>query len=325
MNRTRLLTLQTGAALLLPLMVGCVKKSEYDALQVENQALQTRVDQTSHELTQAQADAAALQQQVQKLAAVETDLREAQFTLKSSQQEVMALQGRLQNQPELLEARLALKKSQEESKFLKGQYDQFLAARRNAMVGRKYAVLSLDNGKTLQQAEITAISADEVSIRHADGLAKVPLVKSPPELRWDVCYDLQENEDLKKELALARAPDKAPRLAVAPAASPKPKAAAPVMAEKPPASSQANAADALRAQLEQQRRALNAEYQALALKSGAALRGVPWDASQPEASPLLNSLSGSRAVLGISRLQSYRTAIISTLQQLHNLESPPAR
>lgn len=325
MNRARILTLQTGAALLLPLMIGCVKKSEYDALQVENQTLQTRVDQTSHQLTESQSDVTALQQQVQKLLTTATDLLELKVELKKSQQEVGVLQGRLKAQesdPDLKEAQLALKKSQQDYKILLSHYDQFLSERRTAMVGRKYTELKLDNGKVLQGAEITAVSPDEISIKHAEGLAKLPLAKSPPELRWDVCLDLQERRDLNREAIPTKSADKAARLAVAPSPQPKQAPAPAVIASAPPSSS--TAADALRAQLAAQRAALNTEYQALAARNAAALRGVPWDTAQPEASPLLNSLSGGRAVLGISRLQSYRSAIISTLQQLRDVD-PSAR
>ena len=82
--------------------------------------------------------------------------------------------------------------------------------------------------------------------------------------------------------------------------------------------------DVLRAQLAAQRQTLNTEYQALAAKNAAALRGAQWDSSQPESSPLLSTLSGSRAVLGLSRLQSQRSAILATLQQLRDLD-PSAR
>lgn len=323
MNRTRLLMLQTAAALL-PLMAGCVKKSEYDALQVENQTLQTRVDQTSHQLTESQGDVSALQRQVQKLLTAATDLLNVQVELKKSQQEVGSLQGRLQareSEPDLQELRLELQKSQQDYKILLSHYDQFITERRSAMVCRKYPLLKLQNGQELRQAEIASITADEISIKHAEGLAKLPLAQSPPELRWDVCLDLQERRDLNREAIPTRSADQAARLAAAKAAAPKPKPALSAVAAAPP---RVNPADALRAQLASQRAALNTEYQALASKNGAALRGVQWDTAQPEASPLLNSLSGSRAVLGISRLQSHRSAIISTLQQLRDLE-PPAR
>ena len=85
-----------------------------------------------------------------------------------------------------------------------------------------------------------------------------------------------------------------------------------------------NVVDVLRSQLAAQRQALNADYYALAARNPGAMRGVVWNSAQPEASPLLNTLSGSRAVLGISRLQSQRGAILLTLQQLRELD-PSAR
>ena len=69
-----------------------------------------------------------------------------------------------------------------------------------------------------------------------------------------------------------------------------------------------------------QRQQLNAEYQALAARNPTVLKGASWDSARPEASPLLNSVSGSRAVLGLSRLQSLRDAINQTLQQIRSLE-----
>ncbi len=68
MSRHHTRLFQTTAVLLtLPFLGGCVKKSDYDALQVENQALQARVDQASHQLEQSQADLAVLQAQLQQL------------------------------------------------------------------------------------------------------------------------------------------------------------------------------------------------------------------------------------------------------------------
>ena len=99
----------TAAALLL--LGGCVKKSEYDVLQIENQALQTRVDETNHLLVQSQADLSALQVQMQQFAAVQTQLQK-------TQQE--------------------LTQSQDQFKALKSQFDHFRTQRRSAMVGKKF-------------------------------------------------------------------------------------------------------------------------------------------------------------------------------------------
>lgn len=278
----------TAAVLLL--LGSCVKKSEYDALQIENQTLQTRVDQTNHLLVQSQADLSMLQVQMQQYLVVQAQLQKTQ---------------------------VELKQSQEEFKSLKTQYDQFRTQRRSAMVGKKFPMLSLEDGKVLRQAEITAVNAEEVSIRHADGLVKVALAKTTPDLRWEACYDPLETVEKKRENGLANAREKEVRL-VREQGGPPP---APVPTVAMPAR---NVVEVLRAQLASQRQTLNTEYQALAAKNSAALRGAEWDSSRPEASPLLSTLSGSRAVLGLSRLQSQRSAILATLQQLRELD-PSAR
>ena len=282
MGRTHIKTLQTAAALL-SLLGSCVKKSEYDALQVENQALQTRVDETSRQLLQAQIDASVLQGELLKLSALQAQLQE-------TQQELL--------------------RSQEELKDLKAEFDEFRTRRRSAMVGKKFPMLSLDDGKVLREAEITAVSADEVAFRHADGISKVALANTTPDLRWEACYDALEAKEKTRDKMLAKARDLEARKA----------------REKdrtlgiPAAMPARNVVDVLRSQLATQRGTLNAEYQSLAAKNPAALRGELWNSAQPEASPLLNTLSGSRAVLGISRLQSCRNAIMATLQQLRDLD-----
>ncbi len=279
MSRHPTRTLQVTAAVL-SLLSGCVKKSEYDVLQIENQTLQKRVDQTNHLLVQSQADLSMLQVQMQQFLGVQTYLQKTQ---------------------------VELKQSQDEFNSLKTQYDHFRTQRRSAMVGKKFPLLSLDDGKVLRQAEITAVSAEYLSIRHADGLVKVALAKTTPDLRWEACYDPMETKEKKreKEAQPVRQQGSLP---------PAPIAASPTR----------NAVDVLRAQLAAQRQSLNTEYQALAAKNPAALRGAQWDSSQPETSPLITTLSGSRAVLGLSRLQSQRSAILATLQQLRDLD-PSAR
>lgn len=278
--------LQT-AALLLPLMGSCVKKTDYDALQLENQALQTRVDEASHQLLQSQTDVILLQGQLQKLTALESELKQTENELQ---------------------------KSQNELKALKAQFDRFRTQRRSAMVGKKFPTLSLEDGRVLREAEITAVTAEDLSIRYADGLVKVALAKTTPDLRWEACYDPLEALEKARENTLAKA-------SVVREQAGLPQTAAPAPAAPMPAR---NVVEVLRAQLASQRQVLNAEYQELATKNAAALRGAAWNFGQPEASPLLNTLSGSRAVLGISRLQSQRDAILATLRQLRELD-PAAR
>lgn len=272
------------------LLSGCVKKSEHDALQIENQSLQTRVDETNHLLVQSQADLSTLQAQMQQFLAVQDQLQKTQQELTHSQ---------------------------DQFKALKAQFDRFRTQRRSAMVGKKFPMLTLEDGKVLREAEITAVTAEDLSIRHADGLIRVAFAKTTPDLRWEACYDPFEAAEISREKTLLKARETESRLAreqASPPPSPAPSTAIPAR----------YAVDVLRAQLAAQRQALNTDYQALAAKNSAALRGVEWNSAQPEVSPLLNSLSGSRAVLGISRLQSQRSAILYTLQQLRELD-PSAR
>lgn len=283
------MTLPGAAALLLSLLSGCVKKSEYDALQVENQALQTRLDQANYLVVQSQTDLAAVQVQMQQFPVVQAQLQ-------TTQEE--------------------LKKSQEEFKSLKTQFDHFRTQRRSAMVGKKYPLLSLEDGKVLHEAEITAVTAEDVSIRHAAGLVKVAFAKTTPDLRWEACYDPQEVREKVPQNLVGKSPDRTPKRFVEQEVPP----AAPAVAATPAQKT----VDLLRARLASQRQALNADYQSLAAKNPAALRGAEWDSSRPESSALLSTLSGSRAVLGISRLQSQRSAILATLQQLRELD-PNAR
>ncbi|MCB1275678.1 hypothetical protein [Prosthecobacter sp.] len=280
-------TLQTTTVLMaVSFLGGCVKKSEYDALQVENQALQARVDQASHQLEQSQTDLATLQAQLQQFGETKSQLQ------KTQQQ---------------------LQQTQEELKALKAQFEQFRTQRRNAMVGKKFPVLTLDGGKVLRQAEITSVTAEDVSIQHDGGVIKVALADTTDALRWEACYDPQEAKARARENMLAEARAIEARLAR--------ERGAPTAATFQPSQ---NAVDVLRSQLATQRTQLNTEYQMLVAKNPKVLQGAGWNASAPEASPLLNSVSGSRAVLGLSRLQSLRDSILATVQQLRAVD-PSAR
>lgn len=276
-----------AAVLALALLSGCVKNSEYDALQVENQALQARVDQASGQLQQTQTDLRSTQVRMFQLAEVQSQLEQAQQQLQQSQDEL---------------------------KTLRAEFEKFRTQRRSAMVGKKFPVLNLDDGKVLREAEITAVNAAEIAIRHDGGVVKIALAKASADLRWEACYDPQEAQEQARKQMLADARLLDTRLARDKAS---PAAAAPIA----PAY---NAAAVLSAQLAAQRAQLNTEYQALVAKNPTVLQGAGWTAATPEASPLLNSVSGSRAVLGLSRLQSQRDAINQTLQQLRSLD-PAAR
>ena len=283
MSRPRNPTRSTAAALLaLTLLSSCVKKTEYDALQIENQALQARVDQVSSQLQQTQADLAITQSRLIQFADVQTQL------LKTQQQ---------------------LQQSQDALKALQVEFEKFRSQRRSAMVGKKFPVLSLDSGKVLREAEITAVSAHEIAFRHDGGLVKVAMANTSADLRWEACYDPQEAKEAARNKMLADA-----RLLDSRLAHEKTNPLPTVTAPKPQ-----SASNILLAQLAAQRTQLNADFQALAAKNTALLRSADWNSATPEASPLLNSVSGSRAVLGISRLQSQRDAILQTLQQLRSV------
>lgn len=277
------------ALTLAAILPACVKQSEYEALQQENQQLQQRLDQANEQVRQAQTDLSVQQTRVLQLMEVESKLEKTQELLLQTQDELDAL---------------------------KAEFDKFRTQRRSAMLGKKYPVLSLDNGRLLREAEITAIAGEELSIKHQDGALKVALAASSDDLRWEACYDPREARMSARDKLLAEAR----RIE----ASKLREQSQPAKPTSSFSSSPTSVVAALRQQLAAQRRQLNADYQALAVKNSSALQGGVWNASAPEASPLLNSLSGSRAVLGISRLQSQRDAIRMTLQQLRSLD-PAAR
>lgn len=273
-------------ALIAVLLAGCVKQSDYEILQKENQQLQMRLDQTNEQLRLTQLELSAQQARSQQLLEVQSKLEKSQEQLRQTQAQMDAL---------------------------KVEFDKFRTQRRTAMVGKKYPQLSLEDGKVLRDAQITAITAEEVSFRHDGGFMKVALAKTTDDLRWEACYDPQEEQKAAHDRLLAEGRRLEEKLA-RDRSTPAPEAA----------TSTVNAATVLRQQLAAQRQQLNAEFQALAAKNPGALQGPVWDSTRPEASPLLNSVSGSRAVLGLSRLQSMRDTINATLRQLQEVD-PAAR
>ncbi len=273
-------------ALIAVLLAGCVKQSDYEILQKENQQLQMRLDQTNEQLRLTQLELSAQQARSQQLLEVQSKLEKSQEQLRQTQAQMDAL---------------------------KVEFDKFRTQRRTAMVGKKYPQLSLEDGKVLRDAQITAITAEEVSFRHDGGFMKVALAKTTDDLRWEACYDPQEEQKAAHDRLLAEGRRLEEKLA-RDRSTPAPEAA----------TSTVNAATVLRQQLAAQRQQLNAEFQALAAKNPGALQGPVWDSTRPEASPLLNSVSGSRAVLGLSRLQSMRDTINATLRQLREVD-PAAR
>ena len=268
------------------LMAGCVKQSDYEILQKENQQLQMRLDQANEQLRLAQVELSAQQARTVQLLEVQSKFEKSEEQLRQTQAQMEAL---------------------------KAEFDKFRTQRRAAMVGKKYPQLALEDGKVLRDAQITAITAEEVSFRHDGGFMKVALAKTTDDLRWEACYDPQEEQKAARDRLLAegkRLEEKLARERNAPVTgAPKPSV---------------NAATLLRQQLAAQRQQLNAEFQTLAAKNPGGLQGPVWDSTRPEASRLLNSVSGSRAVLGLSRLQAMRDAINATLRQLRDVD-PAAR
>lgn len=264
---------------------GCVKKSDFDTLLKENQQLQTRIDQGNEQLVQTRADLSALQARMQELLGAQSKLQKTQEQLQKSQQEL---------------------------ETLRAEFEKFRSQRRSAMVGRKFPILTLDAGRVLKDAEITLIAPDEITFRHTGGVVKVAMAETTDDLRWEACYDPVEAKAKARERMLAQARALDEKLARE-RSTPLPSSGAlPATAASP--------VEALKQQLASQRNRLNADYQTLAAKNPNVLQGTNWNSAAPEASPLLNSVSGSRAVLGISRLQSQRDAILQTLQQLRSLD-----
>ncbi|MFO1484467.1 MAG: hypothetical protein U1F71_13995 [Verrucomicrobiaceae bacterium] len=266
---------------------GCVKQSDYNMLQIENTRLQARLSEADQQLQQSAAE-----------------LNQAR----------LRLQQLFQAQTQLEGVRKELEQTKEELEALKAEFDKFRTQRRGAMLGKKYPVLTLEDGKVLHAAEITAIRGDELAIQHESGFVKVALANSCEELRWEACYDPQAAKLSARDRLLAEA-----RLIEGRLNREKEIPASP--AEPEPKRATESAVNALRQQLGAQRRAMNTEFHALQAKNPGALHGAEWNSSQPEASPLLNSLSGSRAVLGLSHLKALRDATTATLQQLRELDS----
>jgi len=275
-----------GVLTLAGLLTGCVKQGDYEILQMENQQLQQRIDQASEQLRQTQADLVTQQTRVLQLLEAQTKLQKSNEQLQQTAAELDAL---------------------------KAEFEQFRTQRRNAMQGRKYPTLQLDNGQNLKDAVLTTVNADEVAIRHDGGFIKVALADTNADLRWEACYDPQEAQKKHRDRMLAEA-----RMLDAALAQNR---ANPVPTTSGQTAQAVNPTQQLQKQMSEQRRQLNAEFTVLRAKNPGALQGDVWNSAAPEASPLLNSVSGSRAVLGISRLQTLRDAINQSLQQLRRLES----
>lgn len=288
-NRSRKSPYVLVAVLTAGALCGCVRQSDYEDLQKENQQLQGRLDQANEQVRQAQLDLSVQQSRMSQLPELQDKLQKTQEQLRLTQDEL---------------------------DILKAEFDRFKSQRRSAMLGKTYPSIQLDDGKVLRDAQITAINGDELSIKHHDGALKVALAKSTDDLRWEACYNPQKAVFSARDRLLAEARALESRSTAEKRQPPQ----AGVSELKP----SITAVEALRRQLASQRSQLNSEYHTLAAKNTAAMKGAVWDMSRPEASPLLNSVSGGRAILGISRLQSLRDAIFMTQRQLQDMD-PSAR
>lgn len=263
---------------------GCVPRSDYEALQKENQELQKSVD--------------SLQVQTRQLHA---QLTQAQL----QQAEVAELQKRLED------AKKEVADKEEEMRQMQERWEKFKGDRRKAMVGRQFGEVAIGDGRVLKNAQITGIADEQATIRHEDGLVKVPLAQAGEEIRWLACFDERDAAE-----SLRRA-----RLGQAKALGQQLNASRPASGDSTgrlPSSSQEAAA--LRQIITTQRQALNAAFQRLSAQNPAAMRGVDWNSSRPEDSGLINVFAQRRAILGLGELDSLAAAIKANLRKLHDLE-----
>lgn len=260
---------------------GCVPRSDYEALQQENQELQKSVDSLN----------------------VQTRQLQAQLVQAVQQQAVVAeLQQRLE------EAKRQAAEKEEELRQLQERWEKFKGDRRKALVGKEFGEVAIGDGRVLKNAQITGIVDEQVSIRHENGLVKVPLAQGGEEIRWLACFDEQDAVE-----SLRRA-----RLSQARALGQQSGTARPAAAETPNASAEAAA---VRQTITAQRQALNAAHQRLSARNPSALRGADWNSARPEDSGLINVFAQRRAILGLGELDSLAAAIKANLRKLHDLET----
>ncbi len=279
-----LLTLLGGAVLLCS---SCVKQSEYDLVVNEKDDLIARLSAATQELQKSNVQLQAQQARVYQLLNIQSTLQK--------------------RDQELQEARAELE-------ALKAEFDKFRVERRNAMLGKKLPYLQLDNGKILKDVEVTSVGPLEVAIRHEGGLVKVAMADTNDDFRWQACYDASYAQRNEREQFLAEARRLDAELNEERMKPPAPWKAEPVVF-KP------NVTQQLKALIAAQRAELNREYQAIKARSPAAFKGADWNASQPEASGLINGFGGRRAVLGMSRLENIRDVINDNLARLRSHDS----
>lgn len=288
MVRPGLKSLMSFLGGLVLLCSSCVKQSEYDQVVNEKNDLESRLATAVQELQQANVQLQAQQARVYNLLNI-------QSTLQKRDQE--------------------LQTAREELQELKAEFDKFRTERRNAMLGKKIPYLYLDDGRTLKDAEVSAIGPLELAIRHEGGILKLALADTNDDLRWEACFDPNYAQKVERDRFLAEARQMDAELSEQRMRPPP----APTMAA--PTRDKSAAAQELRRLIDSQRAELNREYNAMQARNPAAFHGVSWDSTRPEASALLNSLSGRRAVLGMSRLEMIRDVINDNLIRLRNYES----
>jgi predicted nucleic acid-binding Zn-ribbon protein len=264
---------------------GCVPRSDYEALQKENQELQKSVDSLHVQTRQLQAQLIAAQQQ---------------------QAMVVELQKRLE------EAKQQTNAKEEEMRQLQERWEKFKGDRRKAMAGRQFGEVAIGDGRVLRNAQINALEDDMISIRHEAGIVKVPLAHGGDELRWLACFDDQDEADSLRRVRLSQAKALAGQLKVS-------RTQAEDSTGRMPSSSEEAAM--LRQTITTQRQSLNAAYQRLSSENASALRGVDWNSTRPEDSGLINVFAQRRALLGLGALDSLAAAIKANLRKLHDLET----
>jgi soluble cytochrome b562 len=265
-----------------------VPRSDYEALQQENRELQKSVD--------------SLQVQTRQL--------QVQLTLAQQQQQAVAeLQKRLED------AKREVAETEEEMRQLQERWEKFKGDRRKAMVGRQFGEVAIGDGRVLKNAQITSIVDEQVTIRHEDGLVKVPLAQGGEEIRWLACFDEHDAADSLRRARLSQAKALGQQLS---ASRPAGRDSTDSTGRMPDSAAEAAA---LRRTISAQRQALNAAYQRLSARNPSAMRGTDWNSSRPEDSGLINVFAQRRAVLGLGELDSLAAAIKVNLRKLHDLET----
>lgn len=266
---------------------GCVPRSDYEALQLENKELQKSVDSLNLQTRQLQAHLALAQQQ-QAVAA--------------------ELQKRLED------AKKETAEKEAELKQLQDQWEKFKGDRRKALVGRQFGEVAIGDGRILKNAVVTGVVDEQVAIRHETGFVKVPLAQSGDEIRWLACFDERDAADSLRRARLSRVMALGQQLNASRVST---------GITQPPNGllDSSREAEDLRQSITMQRQALNAAHQRLSLQNPSALRGADWNNARPEDSGLINVFAQRRALLGLGELDSLAAAIKANLRKLHDLET----